>query len=56
MVTHFLYAMAVHPEWQEKVHAELDALIGGGRAPSFSEIEELNCFNAVWKVCKSVFI
>lgn len=49
MITHFLYAMALHPDWQKKVHNELDALIGDGRAPSFSEIEGLNYFNATWK-------
>lgn len=50
MITHFFYTMALYPEWQKKVHDELDALVGSGRAPSFAEIQDLKCFNAVWKV------
>ena len=55
MITHFLYAMALHPEWQKKLHQELDATIGGGRAPSFAEIQELKYFNAAWKVRSEYF-
>lgn len=50
MITHFFYAMALYPEWQKKLHKELDACIGNGKAPSYDEIQGLPYFMATWKV------
>jgi cytochrome P450 len=44
--------LLANPEAQKKVHEELDAVIGEGRAPSMAEIQNLDYFNAAWKESK----
>ena len=39
--------MAQHPDVQKKAQAELDAVIGSGRMPEFSDWESLVYVNAV---------
>ena len=41
--------MAQHPDVQKKAQAELDAVVGSGRMPDFSDSESLVYVNAVIK-------
>lgn len=41
--------MSLHPSIQEKVHAELDAVVGPNRLPDFSDRQALVYLNAVIK-------
>ena len=41
--------MAQHPDVQKKAQAELDAVVGSGRMPEFSDSESLVYVNAVIK-------
>ncbi|KAH9924330.1 cytochrome P450 [Epithele typhae] len=45
----FFVAMAAHPEAQERAQAEIDAVIGRGRLPDFSDRQALPYVNAVIK-------
>jgi len=47
----FIYLMVIHPEVQDKLQAELDAVVGRSRVPDFSDRELLPYVNAV---CKEV--
>ena len=41
--------MSLHPSIQEKVHAELDTVVGPNRLPDFSDRQALVYLNAVIK-------
>lgn len=43
------YIIVLYPEWQQKVHEELDSVLGRGHLPTREEIRNLSIFNAVWK-------
>ena len=45
----FFLAMVLFPEVQAKAQAELDAVVGSGRLPSFDDRDSLPYINAVWK-------
>ncbi|KAI9571605.1 cytochrome P450 [Boletus coccyginus] len=45
----FFLAMVLFPEVQAKAQAELDAVVGSERLPSFSDRDSLPYINAVWK-------
>jgi cytochrome P450 len=45
----FFLAMALHPEVQIKAQAELDAVIGSGRLPDYSDRPSLPYINATVK-------
>ncbi|KAH9941591.1 O-methylsterigmatocystin oxidoreductase [Epithele typhae] len=45
----FFLAMVMHPEVQHNAHAELDAVIGPNRLPSFTDREHLPYVDAVMK-------
>jgi cytochrome P450 len=45
----FFLAMVLYPEVQAKAQAELDAVVGSERLPSFSDRDSLPYINAVWK-------
>ena len=45
----FFLAMSLHPEVQKKAQAELDAVVGPGRMPEFSDSDSLVYVNAVIK-------
>lgn len=48
-ITNFLYAMVLHPEWQEKAQKEMETVLGPGHLPTLEDISRLEIFNAVWK-------
>ncbi|CCA71466.1 hypothetical protein PIIN_05404 [Serendipita indica DSM 11827] len=48
-ITNFLYAVALYPEWQRKIHDEMDRELGRGHVPTAEDIGKLNIFNAVMK-------
>ena len=41
--------MVLFPEVQAKAQAELDAVVGSERLPSFNDRDSLPYINAVWK-------
>lgn len=45
----FIMAMALYPEWQMKLHEEIDAVVGPDRLPSFSDRPQLKLVRAVCK-------
>ncbi|KAF8550635.1 cytochrome P450 [Imleria badia] len=45
----FFLAMVLFPEVQAKAQAELDAVVGSERLPSFTDRDSLPYINAVWK-------
>ncbi|KAH9924335.1 cytochrome P450 [Epithele typhae] len=47
IISAFFMAMALHPEVQQKARAELDAVVGGARLPTFSDRENLPYVNAI---------
>ncbi|KAF9044314.1 cytochrome P450 [Panaeolus papilionaceus] len=47
----FFLAMAMHPEVAKKAQAEIDAVVGKGRLPDFSDKPSLPYVNAVMKEC-----
>lgn len=48
----FMLAMVLYPEVQRKAQAELDAVVGIGRLPSFGDREDLPYLDAL---CKEVY-
>jgi cytochrome P450 len=48
-VANFFYCMLLHPEVQEKLHEELDQVVGQDRLPTFDDHVNLRYFNAVRK-------
>lgn len=47
----FLMAMVMHPEWQEKARAEVDAVVGPDRVVDVSDMPNLPILRAVIKEC-----
>lgn len=47
----FFMAMVLHPEWQEKARAEIDAVVGPGRVLEASDTPNLPILRAVIKEC-----
>ncbi|KZP22542.1 cytochrome P450 [Athelia psychrophila] len=47
----FFLAMVMHPEVQAKAQAEIDAVVGPGRLPTFGEEDSLPYLSAVVKEC-----
>lgn len=45
----FLHLMMVHPDWQEKLHIEIDSVVGSGRLPSWSDLPNLPVVRAIVK-------
>ncbi|PPQ99411.1 hypothetical protein CVT24_005398 [Panaeolus cyanescens] len=45
----FFLAMALHPDAQKKAQAELDAVVGPGRLPDFSDLPSLPYLDALMK-------
>ncbi|KIO27713.1 hypothetical protein M407DRAFT_232359 [Tulasnella calospora MUT 4182] len=43
----FLLAMLLHPSIQEKVHAEMDKVVGSGRPPTLGDLKDMPYLNAV---------
>ncbi|CAG7852714.1 O-methylsterigmatocystin oxidoreductase Short=OMST oxidoreductase; AltName: Full=Aflatoxin B synthase; AltName: Full=Aflatoxin biosynthesis protein Q; AltName: Full=Cytochrome P450 64 [Serendipita indica DSM 11827] len=48
-IINFLYAMARHPEWQERTRKEMEVILGHDHMPTMEDISRLEIFNAVWK-------
>ena len=44
-----IYFMINHPEIQEKIHSEIDQVIGSERLPLLEDIDKLPYFNTVIK-------
>ncbi|EIW75777.1 cytochrome P450 [Coniophora puteana RWD-64-598 SS2] len=47
-MSHFILAMVQHPEVLERAQAEIDAVVGGTRLPSFEDRESLPLCNAIF--------
>lgn len=47
----FFLAMTLYPEVKRCAQRELDAVVGSGRTPRFSDRELLPCVNAIIKEC-----
>ena len=47
----FFLAMVLHPEWQDKVRAEVDSVIGDGRLVELSDSPDLPILRACIKEC-----
>lgn len=47
----FFLAMAIHPEVAKKAQVELDAVVGSGRLPDFSDRPSLPYIDAIAKEC-----
>lgn len=45
----FFFCITLYREWQQKVHEEMDRVLGRGHLPTREEIHRLPIFNAVWK-------
>ncbi|UKZ75803.1 hypothetical protein TrVFT333_003497 [Trichoderma virens FT-333] len=45
----FVLAMVHHPEWQRRLHQEIDAVVGNSRLPSFDDIQHLPITRAIVK-------
>jgi len=45
----FVLAMVHHPEWQERMQEEIDAVVGDSRLPTFADIPNLPTVRAVIK-------
>ena len=43
----FLHAMVLHPAIQDKVHAQIDAIVGKERLPTFDDRPSLPYIDAV---------
>jgi cytochrome P450 len=48
-VANFFYCMLLHPEVQEKLHEELDRVVGQDRLPTFDDHVNLRYLEAVRK-------
>lgn len=52
----FLLAMVLYPECQAKAQAQIDALCGGNRLPTFEDHESLPYIEYImWEVLRYVF-
>lgn len=47
-IQHFVYAMIQHPEVLARAQQEIDAVVGTGRLPTFSDRDSLPYVNAVY--------
>lgn len=47
----FIYAMLLHPEVQRKAQEQIDAVVGNGRLPDFSDRPSLPYVDAVLNEC-----
>ncbi|OCT46111.1 25-hydroxyvitamin D-1 alpha hydroxylase [Cladophialophora carrionii] len=45
----FALCMCLHPEWQQKMHDEVDRVVGDGRMPDYSDMPSLPTCRAVIK-------
>ncbi|RFU73869.1 cytochrome p450 [Trichoderma arundinaceum] len=45
----FVLAMVHHPEWQRRLHQEIDAVVGNSRLPNFDDIPRLPTVRAIVK-------
>ncbi|CAG7852701.1 O-methylsterigmatocystin oxidoreductase Short=OMST oxidoreductase; AltName: Full=Aflatoxin B synthase; AltName: Full=Aflatoxin biosynthesis protein Q; AltName: Full=Cytochrome P450 64 [Serendipita indica DSM 11827] len=48
-ITHFLFSVALYPEWQQKIHQEMDRVLGRGQLPTLGDTSKLETFEAVFK-------
>ncbi|CCA71468.1 hypothetical protein PIIN_05407 [Serendipita indica DSM 11827] len=48
-ITHFLFSVTLYPEWQRRIHDEMDQTLGRGHLATQDDIPKLELFKAVFK-------
>lgn len=48
-ITHFLYSITLYPEWQKRIHEEMDGVLGRGQTPTVDDVSKLEILAAVLK-------
>lgn len=48
-ISNLLFSIVLYPEWQKRIHEEMDQVLGRGTHPTLEDIPKLELFEAVFK-------